>query len=79
MLNNRPDGYQSGGSGSINWYTTPHTGLNRENVESLLNGDVFTFPPGMLSGLSEESDVVLLFAETDQELDKRFPPSLRPV
>ena len=54
-------------------------GLNRENVESLLNGDVFTFPSGMLSGLSDESDIVLLFAETDQELDKRFPPSLRPV
>jgi hypothetical protein len=54
-------------------------GLNRENVESLLNGDVFTFPPGMLSGLSEESDIVLLFGETDQELGKRFPPSLRPV
>lgn len=79
MLNSRPDGYhavvvdQSTG--------TQHLilGLNRENVESLLNGDVFTFPPGMLSGLSDESDIVLLFAEADQELDKRFPPSLRPV
>jgi hypothetical protein len=54
-------------------------GLNRENVDSLLNGNVFTFPKGMLSGLSEDSDVVLLFAETDQQLEKRFPPTLRPV
>ena len=54
-------------------------GLNRDNVESLLNGDVFTLPPGMLSGLSEDSDVVLLFAETDQELASRFPPALRRV
>jgi hypothetical protein len=54
-------------------------GLNRENVESLLDGDVFTLPAGLLSGLNEESDVVLLFAETDKELEKRFPPRLRPV
>jgi hypothetical protein len=54
-------------------------GLNRENVDSVLNGNVFTFPKGLLSGLSEDSDVVLLFAETDQQLEKRFPPTLRPV
>lgn len=54
-------------------------GLNRENVKSLLNGDVFTLPGGKLSGLSDESDVVLLFAETDTDLEKRFPPVLRPV
>jgi hypothetical protein len=54
-------------------------GLNRENVDSIVNGNVFTFPQGMLSGLSEDSDVVLLFAETDEQLEKRFPPTLRPV
>jgi hypothetical protein len=54
-------------------------GLNRENVETILSGGVFTFPKGMLSGLSEHSDVVLLFAETDEQLNKRFPPTLRPV
>jgi hypothetical protein len=41
-------------------------GLNRENVDSVLNGNVFTFPKGLLSGLSEDSDIVLLFPETDQ-------------
>jgi hypothetical protein len=54
-------------------------GLNRENVDSIVDGNVFTFPQGMLSGLSEDSDVVLLFAETDEQLEKRFPPTLRPV
>ena len=29
--------------------------------------------------LDEDSDVVLLFAETDAELALRFPPRLRPV
>jgi hypothetical protein len=43
-------------------------GLNRENMNTLLNGDVFTLPPGMLSHLDDDSDVVLLFAETDAEL-----------
>jgi hypothetical protein len=54
-------------------------GLNRENIESLLRGDVFTLPHGMPVALSEDSDIVLLFAETDDELGKRFPPSMRPV
>jgi hypothetical protein len=53
--------------------------LNRENVDSLLNGDVFTFPPGLLSGMSEDSEIVLMFAETDEELEKRFPPLMRPA
>jgi hypothetical protein len=48
-------------------------------VDSLLQGDVFTLPRGNLTGMSEESDVVLLFAETDKELEKRFPPMVRPV
>jgi hypothetical protein len=54
-------------------------GLNRENVDSILHGDVFSFPPGMLTGLTESSDVVVLFAETDQELKTRIPPALRPT
>lgn len=45
-------------------------GLTRENVDSLLDGDVFTFPAGYLTGLTEDSDVVLLFAETDNDLEK---------
>ena len=53
-------------------------GLNRENVNALLDGDVFRLPPGNLSGMSEDSDIVLLFAETDKELEKRFPPAVRP-
>jgi hypothetical protein len=54
-------------------------GLNRDNVNSLLNGDVFTLPRGIGISITEESDIVLLFAETNQELEKRFPPALRPV
>ena len=54
-------------------------GLNRENIESILRGDVFSFPAGYLTGLTEHSDVVVLFAETDNELSQRFPPALRPV
>jgi hypothetical protein len=54
-------------------------GLNRENVDSLLRGDVFTLPHRMAVQLSVDSDIVLLFAETDDELGKRFPPSMRPV
>jgi hypothetical protein len=42
-------------------------GVNRENVDSILSGNVFTFPKGMLSGLTDDSDVVVLFAETDEQ------------
>jgi hypothetical protein len=54
-------------------------GLNRENINSLLNGDVFTLPKGNAISISEDSDIVLLFAETDEDLEKRFPSALRPV
>jgi hypothetical protein len=54
-------------------------GLNRENVNDLLDGDVFTLPGGVAICITEESDIVLLFAETDDDLAKRFPPRLRPV
>ena len=51
-------------------------GLNRENIESLLRGDMFTLPHGMPVELSANSDIVLLFAETDDDLAKRFPPAM---
>ena len=54
-------------------------GLNRNNVNDLLDGDVFTLPGGVAISLTENSDIVLLFAETDEDLEKRFPPRLRPV
>ena len=54
-------------------------GLNRDNINSLLNGDVFTLPKGIAISITENSDIVLLFAETDRELEKRFPPMPRPV
>jgi hypothetical protein len=55
-------------------------GLNREDVEALLRGEVFTLPSGQVPVLTEDrSDIVLLFAETDDDLEKRFPPSLRPI
>jgi hypothetical protein len=50
-------------------------GLNRENVESLLEGEVFTLPPGPVPVLTEnKSDIVILFAETDGDLARGFPP-----
>ena len=54
-------------------------GLNRGDVNSLLDGDVYTLPHGITISLTEKSDIVLLFAETDEDLEKRFPPRLRPV
>ena len=54
-------------------------GLNRDNVNSLLDGDVFTLPHGVAITLTENSDIVLLFAETDEDLTRRFPPKMRPV
>jgi hypothetical protein len=48
-------------------------GLNRENVESILRGDVFSLPKGA-APLTVDSDIVIIFAETDEELAKRFPP-----
>jgi hypothetical protein len=54
-------------------------GLNREDVDSLLRGDVFRLPPGPVPALTEnKSDIILLFAETDEELGQRLPPKLRP-
>lgn len=52
-------------------------GLNRENIDSILNGDVFTLPRGA-APLTVDSDIVILFAETDAELEKRFPPKPLP-
>ena len=54
-------------------------GLNRDNVDSILRGEVVSFPTGYLEQLTEDSDLVVLFAETDDDLAKRFPPNLRPT
>ena len=54
-------------------------GLNRDNVNDLLDGDVFTLPGGVAISLTERSDIVILFVETDEDLEKRFPPRMRPV
>jgi len=54
-------------------------GLNRKNLTALLAGKVVTFPTGYLTGLTEGSDVVVLFAETDEDLEQRFPPARRPA
>ena len=54
-------------------------GLNRADIESLLEGNVVTLPRGVLPVITEDSDVVLLFAETDHDIGRRFPPVLRPV
>jgi len=53
---------------------------NEERPHSSLGYmDLFTLPKGIAITLSENSDIVLLFAETDEDLTKRFPPRLRPV
>jgi len=45
-----------------------------------LRGDVFTLPSGLVPVMTgNKSDIALLFAETDHDLGKRFPPALRPV
>jgi hypothetical protein len=54
-------------------------GLNRGEVNSLLDGDVFRLPKEIDFALTTNSDIVLLFAETDEDLEKRFPPWLRRV
>jgi hypothetical protein len=53
-------------------------GLNRENIDALLRGEVLWLDSGAVP-LNEDSDIVLVFAETDEELDERFPPRMPPV
>jgi hypothetical protein len=48
--------------------------LNPDNINSLLDGDVFALPKGVAFSITEDSDIVLLCAETDEDLEKRFPP-----
>ena len=48
-------------------------GLNRKNIEDLLRGETLTFPRGV--PLTDESEIAIVFAETDEELvEKRLPP-----
>ena len=51
-------------------------GLNRENIDSLLRGDYFYLPSGAMP-LNENSQIVIVFAETDRELEKRCRQSHR--
>jgi len=53
-------------------------GLNRENIESLLRGEMFKLPRGIMPELTAASDIILMFAETDDDLGKRLPPSMQP-
>jgi hypothetical protein len=53
-------------------------GLNRENISSLLGGEIFILPSGA-APLNEQSDIVVIFAETDADLARLFPPALKPV
>jgi hypothetical protein len=54
---------------------TPHLiiGLNRESADSLLERGVFTLPHRFAFALSEDSNIVLLFVETDEDLAKVSP------
>jgi hypothetical protein len=48
-------------------------GLNRENIDSLLRGETLTLPPGAVA-LSDGSEIVIVLAETDEELVERSLP-----
>jgi hypothetical protein len=54
-------------------------GLTRAELDALVQGDVLTLPRTMKPELSAGSDIVVMFAETDEDLAGRFPPALRPV
>ena len=43
-------------------------GLNRGDVESILRGDVITLPRRIMPELSEDSDIVVLFADDGRVL-----------
>jgi hypothetical protein len=49
-------------------------GLNRDDVQSIMRGEVFTLPR-RVGGieLSRYSDIIMLFAETDDELLRCLP------
>jgi hypothetical protein len=61
--------------------STPHLliGLSRENLESLQRGEVFVLPPGKNVPLTEKSDIVLMFEETDEDLVERMKAHMPPV
>ena len=45
-------------------------GLTRAEVGALVGGDVLTLPRILKPELTADSDIVVLFAETDEELTK---------
>ena len=47
-------------------------GLSREAVESIQRGDVVTLPPGQNIPLTEESDIVLIYEDTEEALIERM-------
>jgi len=49
-------------------------GLNRENIETILAGGILTLPRKRGIQLSDESDIDIVFAETDEELMKKHLP-----
>jgi hypothetical protein len=53
---------------------TPHLliGLSRENVETLEKGEVFVLPQGQNLPLTDKSDIVVIFEETDEALVQRM-------
>jgi hypothetical protein len=46
-------------------------GLSRQNIELLMRGEIFTLPRSAVS-LSDDSDIALFFAETDNDLETRL-------
>jgi hypothetical protein len=61
--------------------STPHLliGLTRGNIESLLKGSVLVLPQGPNLPLVKDSQVILMFEETDEELIKRMSYNLPPA
>lgn len=50
-------------------------GLNRENIEALMGGEVLALPTGQSVRLGKSSQILIVFAETDDELVEHRLPS----
>jgi hypothetical protein len=52
----------------------PHLmiGLSRTDMEAIERGEVYVLPAGPKVPLTEESDIIVIFEETDEELVKRM-------
>jgi hypothetical protein len=59
---------------------TPHLliGFSRQDVESMQRGDVLVLPSGRNTPLTEKSDIIVFFEETDEDLVNRMQAGVVP-